>query len=66
MQHYLDSIESTARRLIVHPNTIRYRIDRYHALTGVDLRKPAVALELWWALQRHRLQRRAVFDLPPD
>ncbi|WP_308102991.1 MULTISPECIES: helix-turn-helix domain-containing protein [unclassified Nocardia] len=40
---------------MVHPNAIRYRIDRYHALTGVDLRKPAVALELWWVLQRHRL-----------
>ncbi|QLY29888.1 PucR family transcriptional regulator [Nocardia huaxiensis] len=56
---YLESgqhIDSTAKTLVVHPNTVRYRIDRFQALTGHDLRKPSVALELWWALQRQRLR----------
>ncbi|MFI5782079.1 PucR family transcriptional regulator [Nocardia sp. NPDC051570] len=58
LRRYLDNgqhIESTARDLIVHPNTVRYRIDRFRALTGADLRKPAVALELWWALRRRQI-----------
>ncbi|WP_255285559.1 helix-turn-helix domain-containing protein [Nocardia pseudobrasiliensis] len=60
MRRYLDNgqhIESTARELIVHPNTVRYRIDRFRAVTNADPRKPVVALELWWALQRARLHR---------
>ncbi|AFU04099.1 PucR family transcriptional regulator [Nocardia brasiliensis] len=56
---YLESglhIETTARELVVHPNTVRYRIDRYQTLTGHDLRKPTTTLELWWALRRHHLR----------
>ncbi|AFU02922.1 PucR family transcriptional regulator [Nocardia brasiliensis] len=49
-------IETTARELMVHPNTVRYRLDRYQILTGFDLRKPGTALELWWALRRHHLR----------
>ncbi len=63
LRRYLDSgqhIESTARQLVVHPNTVRYRIDRFQTLTGTDIRKPAVALELWWALQRRRLHEHPI------
>jgi sugar diacid utilization regulator len=43
--------ERTASELTVHPNTLRYRIARFEELTGADLREPACALEVWWALQ---------------
>ncbi|WP_433677698.1 PucR family transcriptional regulator [Nocardia sp. CA-119907] len=58
LRAYLDCgqhVETTAKRLVVHPNTIRYRITRYEKLAGIDLRRAGVALELWWALQRVRL-----------
>lgn len=42
---YLDGggLESTARVLFVHPNTVRYRLGRIAAVTGYDLRQPREA-----------------------
>lgn len=48
-------VERTATALCVHQNTVRYRLSRFADLTGVDLRAPVSAFELWWALQRFRL-----------
>ncbi len=45
-------VERAAERLFVHQNTVRYRISRFEELTGANLREPAVAFEVWWALQR--------------
>jgi hypothetical protein len=53
---YLDAgrrMREAAARLHVHPNTLRYRIDRYEVLTGVDLDDVECAMRVWWALQRH-------------
>ncbi len=36
-------LESTARILFVHPNTVRYRIGRISTVTGCDLSKPREA-----------------------
>jgi len=44
-------VERTANALFVHQNTVRYRIARFGELTGMDLRDPHRAFELWWALQ---------------
>jgi PucR-like helix-turn-helix protein len=44
-------VERAAERLVVHPNTLRYRIARFEKLTGANLRDPAIAFETWWALQ---------------
>lgn len=44
-------IDVTAEALVVHPNTVRYRIARFEELTGVDLRKPHCAFQVWWAIQ---------------
>ncbi|AHH16160.1 hypothetical protein NONO_c13570 [Nocardia nova SH22a] len=58
---YLDTgmrIEVTARRLIVHPNTVRYRIGRFEELTGCDLRQAHTGAQVWWAIQYDRLVRR--------
>ncbi|MFE3189516.1 PucR family transcriptional regulator [Nocardia sp. NPDC059240] len=50
---YLDTglrIDATAQRLIVHPNTVRYRIGRFEHLTGSDLRRAHIGAEVWWAI----------------
>nr|WP_052478507.1 helix-turn-helix domain-containing protein [Kibdelosporangium sp. MJ126-NF4]CEL18634.1 Regulator of polyketide synthase expression [Kibdelosporangium sp. MJ126-NF4]CTQ98119.1 Regulator of polyketide synthase expression [Kibdelosporangium sp. MJ126-NF4] len=65
LRTYLETgqhVEDTATRLIVHPNTIRYRLKRYQELTGVDLSDPDATLELWWALRRAELTK----PTPPD
>lgn len=48
----------TASRLHVHPNTLRYRLGRIDKLIGVSFQDPAQTCELWWALQRAKLQHR--------
>ncbi|WP_327142203.1 PucR family transcriptional regulator [Nocardia sp. NBC_01327] len=56
VERYLESglrIEATAERLIVHQNTVRYRLARFEELTGTDLRAPHSAIRVWWAIQ-HR------------
>jgi hypothetical protein len=45
-------IERTAQRLVIHRNTLRYRISRFEALTNSNLRDPATAFGVWWALER--------------
>lgn len=47
--------DRAASRLFVHQNTLRYRIGRFESLTGVSLRDPKVAFEVWWALERSAL-----------
>ena len=44
-------VESTATRLFVHQNTVRYRLARFEELTGTSLRETEVLIELWWALE---------------
>jgi DNA-binding PucR family transcriptional regulator len=58
---YLDAGMSTtraARELLVHRNTLRYRIDVIHRLTGIDLSRPDEIAEMWWALRRHEWMTR--------
>jgi DNA-binding PucR family transcriptional regulator len=45
------SVGDTARTLSVHPNTIRYRLARFGALTGADLSSTDALVEVWWALE---------------
>ncbi|MFE7767449.1 PucR family transcriptional regulator [Streptomyces sp. NPDC057438] len=58
VERYLSNgrrIDPTAEELVVHPNTLRYRIRRFEDIARCDLREPEAALEVWWALQRARL-----------
>lgn len=48
-------IDSAAKRLFVHPNTLRYRIARFEELTGATLRELQTQTEVWWALQREAM-----------
>ena len=55
---YLDtggSLEATARRLFVHPNTVRYRLGRITETTGYDLTTPREAWTVHIALAIGRL-----------
>jgi len=35
----------------VHENTVRYRLERFRAVTGGDLADTDVLVEAWWALE---------------
>ena len=59
LRTYLDlgmRIDDTAKTLHVHANTLRHRLRRFEQATGANLRDPRVVVELWWALERRRLQ----------
>jgi putative transposase len=59
LQAYLASgrsVATAARDLSVHENTVRYRLDRYQALTGTDLGDTDTVVELWWALEYMRIR----------
>jgi hypothetical protein len=49
-------IEETAQALHMHPNTLRHRLRRFEEATDSNLRSPADLTELWWALERRRLE----------
>lgn len=58
LEQYLEdrrSVTETARTLMIHPNTLRQRLDRMEALTRLDLaREDLLALELALKLARLR------------
>jgi hypothetical protein len=45
-------MDATATALVVHPNSLRYRLRRYERLTGADLGKVKDLVQIWWALHR--------------
>ncbi|MHA6622461.1 PucR family transcriptional regulator [Pseudonocardia sp. DLS-67] len=47
-----------ARALVVHPNTLRYRINQVKMLSGITMRSAQETSEVWWALRRHEWVRR--------
>ncbi|WP_272945130.1 PucR family transcriptional regulator [Nocardia nova] len=46
----------TGQRLFLHHNTVRYRLSRFEELTGVSLKDPHVAQQVWWALRYRELE----------
>lgn len=54
LSEYLASgmhVAQTARRLIVHENTVRYRLARFEELTGASLLDAQVLVEVWWVVE---------------
>jgi DNA-binding PucR family transcriptional regulator len=49
-------IDETAQALHMHANTLRHRLRRFEEATQTNLRSPADLAELWWALERRRLE----------
>lgn len=49
---------AAAEVLVVHPNTLRYRINQVKRLSGLNLSSPQEISEVWWALRRHEWKRR--------
>jgi len=45
------NVGEAARRLSVHPNTLKYRLRRAHELFGIDLEQPDVRLSCWLQLR---------------
>jgi hypothetical protein len=48
-------LDTTARELHVHVNTVRYRLGRFEQVTGCSLRSVDTVVEVWWALRRRSL-----------
>ncbi|MDA8313499.1 MAG: helix-turn-helix domain-containing protein [Actinomycetota bacterium] len=48
-------IGPAARRLYLHPNSLRYRLGKFQEATGADLSDTETVVQLWWALERARL-----------
>ncbi|MFJ1901649.1 PucR family transcriptional regulator [Streptomyces sp. NPDC088115] len=56
-REYLESdqdVREVAARLAVHPNTVRYRVNRFQELTGLNLRRTEDLVTSWWLLNRRR------------
>jgi DNA-binding PucR family transcriptional regulator len=47
--------QAAARRLKIHPNTLRYRLDRIREITGIELENPETRLNLSVALRVYTL-----------
>jgi hypothetical protein len=58
LQHGM-RVETAARTLYVHPNTLRNRLRRFEEMTGTSLRDPADLAEVWWALAHRRIHGQA-------
>ncbi|MFD0521698.1 PucR family transcriptional regulator [Paractinoplanes durhamensis] len=60
LRAYLDadgSVVTVAERLIVHRNTVRYRLEQIERLTGRSLTRTADRVQLWLALSASDLHR---------
>jgi PucR-like helix-turn-helix protein len=50
-------VQAAADALLIHGNTLRYRLDKYASLTGADLSNTEVIIEVWWALEYWQIRR---------
>ncbi|MFF3212954.1 PucR family transcriptional regulator [Streptomyces sp. NPDC002886] len=48
------NVREAARLLAVHPNTVRYRVNRFQQLTELDLGRTEDLVTAWWLLNRRR------------
>jgi DNA-binding PucR family transcriptional regulator len=63
VMRYLENdlrLEVTAQEMYLHVNTVRYRLRRFEELAAMSLRHVDDLVQIWWAIQRHRLAT------PPD
>jgi hypothetical protein len=53
------STSRAAEMLVIHPNTMRYRLNQVKLLTGLDLETGQQLCEVWWALRRQEWVQRS-------
>lgn len=53
-------IQAAADALLIHSNTLRYRLEKYTSITGADLTDTEAIIEVWWALEYWRVRRDGV------
>ncbi|MGQ0842619.1 MAG: PucR family transcriptional regulator [Sporichthyaceae bacterium] len=51
------SAPDAAEALNIHTNTLRYRLEKFEAITGVDLTDTETIIKVWWALEYWYVQR---------
>jgi hypothetical protein len=50
-------IQAAADALMIHSNTLRYRLEKYTSITGADLSDTEAIIEVWWALEYWQVRR---------
>lgn len=55
-------VERAAAELVVHPNTVRYRLGRFESVTGLDLHTAEGVAMAWWALRRREVEGNSADD----
>jgi DNA-binding PucR family transcriptional regulator len=50
-------VQAAADALPIHGNTLRYRLEKYTAITGADLTDTEAIIEVWWALEYWQVRR---------
>jgi hypothetical protein len=50
-------IRAAADALLIHSNTLRYRLEKYTSITGADLTDTEAVIEVWWALEYWQVRR---------
>jgi DNA-binding PucR family transcriptional regulator len=50
-------VQAPADTLLIHSNTLRYRLEKYTSITGADLTDTEAIIEVWWALEYWQVRR---------
>jgi PucR C-terminal helix-turn-helix domain len=50
-------VQAAADALLIHGNTLRYRLEKYTTITGADLTDTETIIEVWWALEYWQVRR---------
>ncbi len=53
------NLEATAQQLNLHRNSVRHRVERFHELTGLDIRRTEDFVTIWWLLKHRQAVRAA-------
>jgi hypothetical protein len=62
LRAYFDAdlnVDNAAKKLVIHPNTLRHRLARFEDITGGSLHHAAHIAEVWWVLRYHELHPQA-------
>jgi hypothetical protein len=54
------SVADAAEALNIHTNTLRYRLERFEAIAGVNLTDTESIIKVWWALEYWHVQRESL------